>query len=277
MKKISAVWTGIVLLLNSAAVNAQEYKTSFIEPQRLFITYSKTTNLIFPYGIKSIDRGSRDVLVQKAIGVENVLQVKAGSVDMAETNLTVVTAEGNLYSYLLSYAENPERLNFKVQSTEAVPHPVAVFTQDATTDAIAATAQMVNGKQKDLTGIRDKHYDMELELRGLYIRHDLLYFQFGLRNNSNINYDIEQFRFFIRDRKKSKRTSSQETELVPVHINGNVTRIEGVSEQAITIAIPKMTIPDKKYLAIQLLEKNGGRNLLLKMSNKKLMGAKPIN
>jgi conjugative transposon TraN protein len=277
MKKISTVWTGIVLLLNSIAVSAQEFKTSFIEPQRLFITYSKTTNLIFPYGIKSIDRGSQDVLVQKAIGVENVLQVKAAKVNMQETNLTIVTAEGNLYSYLLSYSDNPVRLNFKVQNTETVPSPVAVFTQEATTDAIAGTAQMVNNKQKELNGIRDKQYNMEVELKGLYIRQDVLYFQFGLKNNSNINYDIQQFRFFIRDRKKSKRTSSQESELIPVHINSNTTRIEGVSERTITIAVPKMTFPDKKFLAIQLLEKNGGRNLLLKISNKMLMGARPIN
>lgn len=277
MKKISAVWTGIVLLLNSIAVFAQEFKTTFIEPQRLFITYSKTTNLIFPYGIKSIDRGSQDVLVQKAIGVENVLQVKAAKANMPETNLTVVTVDGNLYSYLLSYSDNPLRLNFKAQSTEAVPNPVAVFTQDATTDVIAATAKTVNSRQPNLKRIRDSHYDMGMELKGLYIREDILYFQFSLRNNSNINYDIQQFRFFVRDRKKSKRTSSQETELTPSHINGDASRIGAVSETAVTIAIPKMTIPDKKYLAIQLLEKNGGRNLLLKISNKDIMGAKPIN
>jgi conjugative transposon TraN protein len=277
MKKIRAAGTWIVLLLNSIAGYAQEFKTSFIEPQRLLITYSKTTNLIFPYGIKSIDRGSQDVLVQKAIGVENVLQVKAAKVNMPETNLTVVTADGNLYSYLLSYTENPGRLNLKIQSTDAVPRPVAVFTQDATTDAIAATAQTVNNKQKYLHGIKDKAYAMEMELKGLYIRQDVLYFQFGLKNNSHISYDIQQLRFFIRDRKKSKRTSSQETELVPVHINGNAKRIEGISEQAITVAIPKMTIPDKKYLAIQLLENNGGRNLLLKILNRNLMEAKPVN
>ena len=50
-----------------------------IEPYSLQIGINKTTNLIFPYEIKSVDRGSRDVLVQKAKGIENVLQVKANA------------------------------------------------------------------------------------------------------------------------------------------------------------------------------------------------------
>src|ERR1700712_797579 len=40
----------------------------------LFISCNKTTSLVFPQIIKSIDRGSRDVFAQKVGGVENVLQ-----------------------------------------------------------------------------------------------------------------------------------------------------------------------------------------------------------
>jgi conjugative transposon TraN protein len=278
MKKNSVVWiTGIFLLLTSVKVWAQEVKTTFIEPQRLFVTFSKTTNLIFPYAIKSIDRGSRDILAQKAIGVENVLQLKAAKANIAETNLTVVTADGGLFSYLVSYTDNPDRLNLKVQHMNPIPQPVAVFSEDATTDAIAATSLLVNAKQQVLHGIKDKDYNMGIVLKGLYIRQDVLYFQLELTNNSNINYDVQQFRFFIRDRKKSKRTASQETELQPLHIAGNVNRIAGTSEQVVTVAIPKITIPDKKLLVIQLLEKSGGRHLVLKVSNKILVRAIRLN
>jgi hypothetical protein len=39
-------------------------------------------------------------------------------------------------------------------------------------------------------------------------------------------------------------------------------------------AVPKFTIPDKKYLAIELMEKNGGRHLKVKVHNKKIVRAK---
>ncbi len=41
----------------------------------------------------------------------------------------------------------------------------------------------------------------------------------------------------------------------------------------IVVALPKFTIPDAKYLAIQIMEKNGGRNLKLKIGNKKILKA----
>lgn len=274
MKKISAVWlTGIFLLIGSITTLAQNIKTTLIEPQPLQVTYAKTTNLIFPYAIKSIDKGSQDILVQKAIGVENVLQVKAAKKAISETNLTIVTADGSLYSYVVNYSESPQILNIKVQNDNVFPNPVAVFTGDATTDAIASTAQMVNSRQGSIKRIDDENFGVELALKGLYIRQDVMYFQLSLRNSTNLNYDIEQLRFLIRDRKKSKRTSSQENELSPIHVNGNMVKVPALSQQVLTIAVPKFTMADNKFLSIQLMEKNGGRNLSLKISNKVLMRA----
>jgi hypothetical protein len=82
MKRITAfVATGMFLLFvhtSAFCQNTKEVlKTTVIEPYPLWVTLNKTTNLIFPYAIKSVDRGSRDVLAQKAKGVENILLVKA--------------------------------------------------------------------------------------------------------------------------------------------------------------------------------------------------------
>ena len=57
--------------------SASGFSVSIIKPYPLTIAVNKTTNLIFPYAIKSVDRGSADVLAQKAKGVENILLVKA--------------------------------------------------------------------------------------------------------------------------------------------------------------------------------------------------------
>lgn len=46
--------------------------------------------------LKSVDRGSKDVLAQKAKGVESILQVKAAKTNFDETNLTVINADGKL-------------------------------------------------------------------------------------------------------------------------------------------------------------------------------------
>ena len=39
------------------------------------------------------------------------------------------------------------------------------------------------------------------------------------------------------------------------------------------VAIPKFTIPDKKYLAVQLFEANGGRHIELSVKNRTIIKA----
>jgi hypothetical protein len=39
------------------------------------------------------------------------------------------------------------------------------------------------------------------------------------------------------------------------------------------VALEKFTIPDKKFMGIQIMEKNGGRHLSMKMSNKDILKA----
>lgn len=278
MRKISiAMVLGILFASNHLKVSAQDAQivnASAIEPYRIGVSSVKTSNLIFPYAIKSVDRGSSDIIVQKAIGVENVLQVKAAKTDFPETNLTVVTADGNLYSYVVTYLEHPVELSLRFDNSRSVAAKVAVFKEDATTDAVANQSKAILGKLPVIPRVSEDRYDISVAITGVYIHDDMLYFQASMTNRSSIPYDIGQFRFSIRDRKKSKRTSSQELELTPVHITGATAKLGGWSVEKVVIAIPKFTIPDKKFLLLQLMEQQGGRTVELKIPNKVLMGAR---
>jgi len=114
-------------------------------------------------------------------------------------------------------------------------------------------------------------------MNGLFIQNDVLYVRISIENESNINYDIDQLRFFIRDQKKAKRTATQEIEVSPVFVYNDTHKVEGQSANTIVFALPKFTIPDKKYLAIQLMEKNGGRHLELHVKNKTIVKASTAN
>jgi hypothetical protein len=56
-------------------------------------------------------------------------------------------------------------------------------------------------------------------------------------------------------------------------IAGNIKKIKAASASAIVIALPKFTIQDAKYLAIEIGEKDGGRHLDMKMGNRKIIKA----
>jgi conjugative transposon TraN protein len=277
MKRICAVVTGLYLLLLSTTIFAQKsseiLKATIVEPYPLAITSNKTTNLIFPNAIKSVDRGSRDVLAQKARGVENILLVKAGREAFPETNLSVITADGKLYSFLLNYSSNPLLLNLSFAKDTLISDSEAVNSESV----IERAAEKVANEKRTLHGRKDNAYDMQLRLSGLYIKNDVLYFQLELRNHSTIAYDIDLLRFFIKDGQQAKRTASQEIELPPLYIHGDTTAVKEQSKSILVYAVPKFTIPDQKYLLIQLMEKNGGRHLHLSIHNRTILKAKALN
>jgi conjugative transposon TraN protein len=270
MKKIT---TTIFLILVSLGLIAQATnlsKASFIDSYTLEVTTNKTTNLIFPSSITSIDRGSADILVQKATGVENILKVKADVKDFSETNLSVITADGKLYSFIVTYSSHPSHLNINLgkvaDSNVIVPEKRSV--------AMYADSVLSMG-----SNIRPVHYGnskMKFALNALYIHDDIMFLQFVFTNNSNINYDIDQLHLYIRDKVKTERTASQELEINPLLIIGDTTIIHANAEQTWVAALQKFTIPDGKYLSIEIMEKNGGRNLSMKVKNRIIMKATPI-
>ena len=281
MKKISvAMATGIVLVLLSVQVFAQnisQQNTTLIEPYILPITFYKTTNLIFPYAIKSVDRGSRDILAQKAKGVENILQVKAGKRGFEQTNLTVITADGKLYSYILNYTDTPNVLNIRFTNNKETP-PQAFFSNAVANEAqVQADAERVVTEKRNIHGIKDKSYGIKVKMDGLYIKDDVLFCRINLQNHSDVSYGIDQLRFYIRDQNKSKRTASQELEISPLYVKGETALVAGKTEKVFVFALPKFTIPEKKYLAIEFMEKGGGRNLQLSASNRVIVRAKSLS
>ena len=252
-------------------------KTTIIEPYRLSITQNKTTNLIFPYAIKSVDRGSREVLAEKAKGVENILMVKAARENLKETNLTVITSDGELHSFLINYMSNPPLLNISFSREDTVEELKPLLPSGSNEAALKITSVKLSKRQKTIYGVNDSKYQVQLRLNGLYIEKDKIYYQIEVKNRSNINYDIEKIRFFIKDKKKIKRTASQEIELDPLYVHGDTTVVHAGLTNILVFALAKFTIPDKKYLLVQLMEENGGRHLQLKVHNRTIINAQPVS
>src|SRR5690606_26201082 len=148
---------GSILALCTIEVEAQETGNS----QQIEVTFNKTSSLVFPALIKSVDRGSRDVLAQKAKGVENVLQLKAARPGFAETNLTVITADGEIQHFTVSYSKKPESLVVKIdddREDESADLPKLIFQPSMTeSDLENYASQIVNTKRSVRFASESKH------------------------------------------------------------------------------------------------------------------------
>jgi conjugative transposon TraN protein len=269
MWKVISIFISVVIA-SSTTASAQQ-----VENKSLTVSYNKTTSLIFPFSITSVDRGSKDVLAQKARGVENVLQVKAGRKDFSETNLTVITADGVLHQFTVSYSESPSAQAMTITANQDEKSLIlakdAINERNIQADARIVLSQKVTGKIDQA-----KAHQMVLSLQDIFIRENILYYRILIRNKSSINYDVKSLKFLIRDRKKVKRTSSQEVEIVPQYVGNKTESINGYASRTMIYAVRKFTIPDGKALHINLFEENGGRNLYLRIDNKDILKAKML-
>jgi conjugative transposon TraN protein len=266
----------LLMLVITGKAFSQNVELFVIEPFPLEITYHKTVNLIFPFAIKSVDRGSRSVLAQKAKGIENILQVKAANKGFVQTNLTVVTSDGKLYSFVVTHSDEPLQLNIELIPDKSRPSCSALFEKSNQAVVLHGSQRATSDKNK-VHRIRDRSDKARFSLSGLYIEDDVIFYRLQLENRSNITYDIENLRFFIRDKKRARRTAIQEKEVTPIYVHQDTTAVGANSFHVFVIALNKFTIPDQKQLTIQLMEKNGGRHMELQVQNRAIVRAKPLS
>ena len=235
----------------------------FASAQKIELPRGKTISLSFAQPISHVDRGNPDILVQQLPHTPGILLVKTNNQELSPSNLTVITEEGNVYSFEICFKEDATRLIYAIAPTM--------------NPSIKEVARLVRNSPHTTRRPKDHAWGMTVRLSGAFVKDQILYLQLQLSNNSPLDYPIDMTRLFIRDRRRSKRTTSQEKPLIPIEsIGGNSTSIPAFGQETFVVAIEQLTIPDKQYLAWEILERNGGRHLLLKIRNRDLLKAKRL-
>lgn len=260
-----------------------------IPPYALEVTFNKTVHVIFPAPIRYVDLGSADLLAAKADGTENVLRVKAALRDFSrESNLSVITEDGNYYTFNVKYADEPVKLSVEMtdflHDGEAVNRPnnaLAVYMQELGQESpllVKLIMQSIyKNNDREIKHLGSKRFGIQHTLKGVYTHNGLLYFHLQLKNSSNVPFNIDFITFKIVDKKVAKRTAIQEQVIWPLRAYNNLMVIGGKRTERTIFTLPKFTIPDDKMLVIELNEQEGGRHQRFTVDNADLVRAKVIN
>ena len=261
---------------------------SEITPRQVEVSFNKTTHLIFPAPVQYVDLGSTDIIADKATGAANVVRLKAAVRDFqAETNLTVITADGRFYAFDVRYADDPGQLSIRIMNdlqaqipggkAPTVPVRLDALDEDDAARIDSAMEQIYNNDKPQIKHIGYKRYGLQTLLTGIYIDSEgWLYFGIEMRNDSRIPFDIDHIRMYVRDKRLPRRTAVQDIEIVPVRRLHPLSEIDTGKTGRTVWAIPKMTIPDGKALHIDIYERGGGRHQSLRVENRDILAAKPI-
>ena len=260
-----------------------------IPPHGLEITYDKTVHVIFPAPVRYVDLGSPNLIAGKADGAENVIRVKATTRHFRqETNMSVITEDGNFYTFNVKYADEPLLLNVEmcdfIHDGESVNRPnnameiylIELDNESPRLVRLIMKSVHENDKRR-IRHIGSKRFGVQFLLKGMYTHSDLLYFHTQVKNTSHVPFDVDFITFKIVDKKVVKRTAMQEQVIYPLRAYNYVTRVNGRDSECTVFALPKFTIPDDKKLVVEMFEKQGGRHQRFEVVNEDLVRAETVN
>ena len=260
-----------------------------IPPHGLEITYDKTVHVIFPAPVRYVDLGSPNLIAGKADGAENVIRVKATTRHFRqETNMSIITEDGNFYTFNVKYADEPLLLNVEmcdfIHDGESVNRPnnaMEIYLTELDNESPRLVRLIMksvheNDKRR-IRHIGSKRFGVQFLLKGMYTHSDLLYFHTQVKNTSHVPFDVDFITFKIVDKKVVKRTAMQEQVIYPLRAYNYVTRVNGRDSECTVFALPKFTIPDDKKLVVEMFEKQGGRHQRFEVVNEDLVRAETVN
>jgi conjugative transposon TraN protein len=281
----------------SQSVNSTPYilpidKGSVKGSYPLGVSNRKTTHIIFPAKIREFDAGTGDVIAQIPETVPNILRVKAKEkADFCETNMTVITEEGGFYSFLVRFQEDPEILNINIANNLLADNftseqkgmnrsPIISFVDkpnEKNENEMLTECQKVQKLTSYIRNIGASKMKLTCLLTSLYVKNKTIYFQMTVRNDSEIDYEIDFFKFYLRDKDVLKRMAAQEVELKPfANYPKTLTTIRSNTEYTTVYALPLRTFPEDKVIEVELYEKDGGRHLRFQVESDIMLQAKNL-
>ncbi|TAH12889.1 MAG: conjugative transposon protein TraN, partial [Runella slithyformis] len=249
-------------------------------------------HIIFPAKIREFDAGTGDIISQIPETVPNILRVKAKEkTDFCETNMTVITEDGGFYSFLVRFQEDPEILNINIANNLLADSfvskqkgmnrsPVITLADkpnEKNENELLTECQKVQKMASNLRNIGASKMKLTCLLTGLYVKNQTIFFQMSVKNDSEIDYEIDFFKFYLRDKDVLKRMAAQEVELKPfANYPKTLTTIRSNTEYTTVYALPLRTFPEDKVIEVELYEKDGGRHLRFQVESDIMLQAKNL-
>lgn len=233
-----------------------------------------TTHIILPTKVADIALGHKKIISEKADPADNIVKVKSivdKKENFAETSITVVTADGNIYPMTAVYAKDPKEVSISFSDGGN-----ALFNDMNVDDnKMRKLSEWIINKGQYISDLGVADNKMVFQLCSVFTDQEIIAFHLHAINNSKIDYPIDFVKAYIADKKTGKGYLTQEEELYPFYSyysgDGNV--IHGKDKIDIVFFYKKFTISKNKIIYFEMYEENGGRNLKFDAPYKTIINA----
>jgi len=265
-----------ILVLVTAFAKANAQTTHLLDT--IYANDTKNVALFFPEPIRQGITGSDNFVFTYNREKEQyfgLLQATPGK----ESNLLVVNRNGSIFSYIVRYKKQLSKLNYFIPLSNSIGNEkpivkdsVLVESSEELVDNSTYYYQkfcsyLLNRKQR-IARIKKRNEGIILNVENIVFDKDELYFVIEIENNSTLDYDLNFLNLSIETRQKGKRKSLQRLYQEPIYKHNLPSKIRENEMARFVYVLPKFSLSDDRRAILELNEKDGERNIEMKLSHR---------
>ncbi|MCB7480285.1 DUF4138 domain-containing protein [Christiangramia sediminis] len=278
--KNSLILSIILVAFSFSRINAQ------VKLDTIYANDIKNVALFFPEPIQQGIAGSDNFILTYNREKEQtfaLLQATPGK----ESNLLFISNSGAVFSYIVKYSEELQNLNYFIEKSGSIGNvnrvvvdsgnvkietdlPLNAEIKPSLNDRLYLdkfSSYLLNKSSKSAK-LRKRNEKVVLKLENIVFHNEHLYFVMEIQNRSAIDYEVNFLKVSVKTRKNGKKKSMQNLNMDPVFKYEMPDKI-GVGETArFVYVMPKFSIADDKLVMLDLNERNGERNMKLKIKQR---------
>uniref|UniRef100_UPI0040477C23 DUF4138 domain-containing protein n=1 Tax=Mariniflexile sp. TaxID=1979402 RepID=UPI0040477C23 len=252
--------------------------TMFVKAQNIMVMDTiyannhKNVALFFPQPIRQGITGSENFVFtynreeQQYFGL---LQAAPGT----ESNLLTITSDGQVYAYILKYADKLPKLNYFIPENKSIGNEKPEFTTkkiikkaiDPYRDRIAYferfSAYILKTNIEPLATERKK--GMRMQLQKVVYQANEVYLVMEIKNKSGIDFEIDYLNVYRTNGNNKRKASFQKLQQKVIYKYKMPNTIKNGERQRFVYVLPKLVLGTNEKLLFEIQELKGSRRLQL--------------
>jgi len=199
-----------------------------------------------------------------------LLQAKPG----AESNLLMVTKNGQVYSYILKYSYKLPKLNYFISENESIGNdkpkeikqkpvikPINEYANRITYFQ-KFSEYLLKSKSEHIATKRKK--GIKLHLQKMTYNTSEVYLVIEVQNSSGIDFEIDYLNIYKTNGNKKRKASFQRLQQKVIYKHKMTSIIKDMQSKRFVFVLPKFVLGDNEKLMIEVMELKGSRNVTLR-------------
>ncbi|WP_077400770.1 DUF4138 domain-containing protein [Cellulophaga omnivescoria] len=189
-----------------------------------------------------------------------------------ESNLLTITSDGKIYSYILKYKKELQKLNYFIAESESIGNENPEILQ-----SLPVAKSVAHGRIKYFQKFSDyllrsssssiaRRYKkgIKLQLEKMVYAGSEVYLAIEVKNKSGIDFEIDYLTIYRTNGNKKRKASYQKLPLGIRYKHKMETTIKDGESSRFIYVLPKFVLGDNERLEIELKEAHGSRKVILK-------------